>query len=70
MALMNELVDSRPSYFEEGVEKPIWEVVSGPKNKLVLGLRWIFKVKHATDGSIENYKARVLAKGYSQVDGG
>lgn len=34
-----------------------------------MGLRWIFKLKHATDESIEKYKVRFVAKGYSQVKG-
>lgn len=47
----------------------VWEVVPRPKDKLVVGSRWIFKVKHAIDGNIEKYKARFLVKGFSQVEG-
>ena len=45
----------------------VWEVVSRPKNKRLVGSKWIYKVKHAADGSIEKYKARFVAKGFSQV---
>ena len=31
--------------------------------------RWIYKVKHVTDGSVEKYKARFVARGFSQVEG-
>ena len=31
--------------------------------------RWLYKVKHATDGSIEKFKARFVARGFSQVEG-
>ena len=31
----------------------------------VVGSRWIYKVKHATDESVEKYKARFMAKGFS-----
>ncbi len=34
-----------------------------------MGLRWIFKVKHATDEILKKYKAKFVAKGYSQVEG-
>jgi len=44
-------------------------VVPRPTNKSVVGLRSVFKVKHEIYGSIEKYKARFVAKGYSQVDG-
>ena len=32
----------------------------------MVGSRWIYKVKHAADGSVEKYKARFVAKGFSQ----
>lgn len=51
------------------MKKNVWEVVPRPKNKVVVGSRWIYKVKHAANGSIEKYKAKFVAKGFSQVDG-
>ena len=42
-------------------------LVNPPKNKKVLGCKWVFKRK--TDGSNVRYKARLVAKGYSQVQG-
>jgi hypothetical protein len=35
----------------------------------VVGSRWIYKVKKATDGSVEKYKARFMARGFSQIEG-
>ena len=35
----------------------------------VIGCKWIFKLKHKSDGSIERYKALLVAKGYKQEDG-
>ena len=86
MALMTKLEDTKPSSFEEAVEKHVWvdamveeyksivknnvwEVVPRPTDKLVVGSRWIFKVKHVANRSIEKYKARFVAKGCSQVEG-
>ena len=31
--------------------------------------RWLYKVKHATDGNVEKYKAQFVARGFSQVEG-
>ena len=40
-----------------------------PEGKKVAGSRWIYKVTHATDESVEKYKARFVAKGFSQKEG-
>ena len=31
--------------------------------------KWIYKIKHAVDGSIEKYKARFVAHGFSEKEG-
>lgn len=33
----------------------------------VVGCRWVFTVKHRLNGSIERYKALLVAKGYTQT---
>jgi len=33
------------------------------------GSKWIFKIKHAADGSIEKYKSRFVARGFSKQEG-
>ena len=35
----------------------------------MVGSRWFYKVKHATDESVEKYKACFVAKGFSQKEG-
>jgi hypothetical protein len=46
-----------------------WDIVPLPKDRKAIGSRWVFKVKRNADGSIERYKARVVAKGFSQRPG-
>ncbi|KAL0442235.1 UNVERIFIED_CONTAM: Retrovirus-related Pol polyprotein from transposon RE1 [Sesamum radiatum] len=46
-----------------------WEVVDLPKGKKAIGRKWVFKVKLNADGSIDRYKAQLVAKGYNQVEG-
>ena len=47
----------------------VWEIVPILKNKDGVSYRWLFKIKHAADGSIEKYKARFVARGFSQKEG-
>ena len=37
--------------------------------KSVVGCKWIYKIKTRSDGSIECYKARLIAKGFTQEYG-
>ena len=40
-----------------------------PPEKQPVGSKWVFKVKHNPDASVERHKARIVAKGYSQIEG-
>jgi len=31
--------------------------------------KWVFSIKYKVDGSVERYKARLMAKGYTQTYG-
>ena len=46
-----------------------WELVDQPKDKEVIGLKWVYKTKYKEDASIQKHKARLVAKGYSQQPG-
>ena len=54
--------------YDSIMKNQVWEVVPRPEGKKVVGSRWMYKVKHATDESVEKYKARFVAKGFSQKD--
>eukprot|EP00253_Pinus_taeda_P023124 PITA_23124 len=55
--------------YDSIVRNSAWEIVPRPKGKSVVGSRWIYKVKQAVDGSVEKYKARFVARGFSQIEG-
>ena len=46
-----------------------WEVDELPKGKKPIGCRWVFTIKDKADGTIERYKAILIAKGYTQTYG-
>ena len=43
----------------------VWDIVPKLENKSVVSLKWIYKKKHAANGSIEKYKERSVARGVS-----
>ena len=46
-----------------------WQIVKLPPGKHAIGSRWFIKMKYNADGSLERYKARLVAKSYSQRPG-
>ena len=46
-----------------------WPLEKIPDRRQFIGNKWIFKVKHNADGSINRYKARLVAQGFSQKPG-
>ena len=46
-----------------------WEIVDLPKEKKTIGCKWVFTVKCKADGNVERYKARLVAKEFTQTYG-
>jgi hypothetical protein len=46
-----------------------WTFVDLPPLAKPIGSKWVYKVKYKSDGTIERYKARLVAKSYNQVEG-
>ena len=40
-----------------------------PKGRKAVGSKWVFKIKTDAEGSVERFKARVVAQGFSQKPG-
>ena len=55
--------------YQSIIKNDVLDVVPRPTNKLVVSSKWIFKTKHSTNGSIEKFKARFVARGFSQKEG-
>ena len=48
----------------------VWNLVEKPKDcRNIIGTKWIFKNKQDEHGIVVRNKARLVAQGYSQVDG-
>ncbi|CAL8151030.1 unnamed protein product [Prunus armeniaca] len=46
-----------------------WELVDRPFDKPIIGVKWVYKTKLNLNGSMQNNKVRLVAKGYSQKPG-
>ena len=46
-----------------------WDLVELPPRKKLVGCKWVFIVKHKANGSLQYYKVRLIAKGYTQTYG-
>ncbi len=47
----------------------VYEVVPQLCGKNIVGSKWVFCIKRGPDGTIQKYKARVVAQGFTQVEG-
>ena len=47
-----------------------WELVELPKGKKAIGCKWVYqKIEAGAENEGEKFKARIVAKGYSQKEG-
>ncbi|CAL2264948.1 unnamed protein product [Prunus armeniaca] len=46
-----------------------WDLVHLLRGNKAVGCRWVFILKHKANGSIDRYKTRLVAKGYTQTYG-
>jgi histone deacetylase 1/2 len=48
------------------VDNKTRHLVPRPKGENIIGCKWVFNIKKKSDGSIDRYKGRLVAKGYKQ----
>ena len=63
--LKKEWKEAMTEEYQSIMKNDVWDIVPKPEGKSVVSSKWIFKIKHAAHGSIEKYKARFVARGFS-----
>lgn len=64
-----EWQDAMKSEYDSLMKNHTWILVEKPKDQKLIDNKWVFKVKRHPDESIERYKARVVARGFTQEHG-
>lgn len=65
------------AYWKEAMDKEYdclmdnrtWILVLPPPGKKVIQCKGVYRIKYTSKGGIDKYKTRLVAKGYSQLDG-
>ncbi|GKC03232.1 retrovirus-related pol polyprotein from transposon RE1, partial [Tanacetum coccineum] len=55
--------------FQALQQNQTWVLVPRPGSANIIGSKWVYRIKYNSDGTIERYKARLVAQGCSQIPG-
>ena len=62
-------INSMHEEFHQFIQNDVWELVPRKKDVNVIGTKWIFKNKFDEHGIVIRNKSRLVAQGYTQVEG-
>ena len=48
------------------LQNDVWDIVPKPERKSVGTSKWLYKIKHVADDNVDKYKAKFVARGFSQ----
>ncbi|XP_075095296.1 uncharacterized protein LOC142173574 [Nicotiana tabacum] len=57
------------SEMESMYSNQVWDLVEPPTGVKLIGCKWIYKEKRGVDGKVQTFKARFVAKGFTQKEG-
>jgi len=55
--------------FDALIANQTWSLCPRPSNHNIIRNKWVYKIKEKQDGSIDRYKAKLVAKGFDQESG-
>jgi hypothetical protein len=57
--------DAMVEEYNSILKNDVWKIKLRPTRKSMIDSRWLYKVKHAIDGSTEKYKVRFVLREFS-----
>lgn len=64
-----EWMEAMKEEYDFIMKNETWELIELIENKVPIGSKWLYKTKFNADDSIDKYKARLVAKCFSQKEG-
>jgi hypothetical protein len=61
--------DSMLKEYRSIIKNNVWDIVPRTKDKSGVPSKWIYKIKHAVDGSVETFKEIFVARGFTRKEG-
>lgn len=55
--------------YDSLISNNVWKLVDRPSNENVIKCKWVYKKKYDANGNFDKYKARLVARGFTQVEG-
>ncbi|KAL0290693.1 UNVERIFIED_CONTAM: Retrovirus-related Pol polyprotein from transposon RE2 [Sesamum radiatum] len=62
----NKWLEAMKSEMDSIGSNQVWTLVDPPKGVMLVGRKWTYKHKLGADGEVTAFKARLMAKGYTQ----
>jgi hypothetical protein len=61
----NKWIDAMKDELKSMAQNEVWDLVELPNGYKKVGCKWVFKTKCDSNGNIERYKAKLVAKGFT-----
>lgn len=62
-------IEAMNNEYESLIKNNTWVLVDAPKNEHIIDNKWVSKVKEKPNGEIDRFKARLVARGFTQTYG-
>ncbi|KAH9161813.1 hypothetical protein LEN26_001247 [Aphanomyces euteiches] len=65
----DEWIQATNTEYNSLISHNTWKLCELPPDRKAIGCRWLFSKKYCADGTLSYYKARLVAQGFTQIEG-